>query len=931
MDEIYNMILGMSHNYLSEKEITPDILREFIERMKLAFPDKKLDEEYIFRKLEAIHYVTIEGTAKTIDDLKYHENWFNPHTNVALNRDVKWHFWDHYREYMMTIKGWPSKIVDELDNISSEILSRIEDPHRDGAWDRRGMVMGSVQSGKTANYTALITKAVDAGYKLIIVLAGVHNSLRSQTQYRLNEEFLGYDLERVQLLTGQERRIGVRRMFGDHNVVLTLTSSNDKGDFNKNIVTRAGIIPSVTGDPIILVIKKNVSILKNIIGWATSVIASQDLAGNRIIKDIPALIIDDECDYASVNTKKPELDSSGKIIEDWDPTMTNKRIRQLLSIFMKSAYIGYTATPYANIFIHKDRIHPTYGEDLFPRSFIMSLPQASNYIGPDKIFGLDPYEEQDIEEIEPLPLVRIIDDSDDIIPGTHKSDLPIALLPESLIFALKCFLLSCSARMLRKEGIPHNTMLIHVTRYTNVQTQLYDLITKELRKLVSRIMSGSDQLEDFRDIWLDDFTATSKKMEKLGFLDSINHTWEEIKDTIYDAVKGIKIKEINGQAKDTLDYREAETKAFNMIQNGEKVSWEQKGISVIAIGGDKLSRGLTLDGLTVSYYLRASRMYDTLMQMGRWFGYREGYNDLCRIFTTQELSDWYRHIAGATIELRDEIDYMSAVGSTPEEFGLKVRSHPGRLAVTSAGKSRDAELIMLSYNNRISETVVFDPNSSDVNLKALDTLISQIGRKCDYPVNKRAVRYHWKGISADLILNFLRNYSTHDEAIKIVDPYRMAQYIEKQNKHEELTDWDVVIISKHDSPNSVRLSGYEIGCVKRTPITFTKDKISIRRLVSPTDESADLSDLELEEARNFDRNNRNVIVEGNKKPSGIAVRHVRPAERGLLLIYLPFNNVNKNYGLKNNEIVGFAISFPNSENAIPIEYLANAVHVDELI
>jgi len=472
MNDVHDMIVGMSYTYFSEGEITPDTLREFIDRMKQAFPDEELNEEDLFKRLEAAHYVVIEGATRALDDDVDHEEWFNPSTNLPINREFAWSFWDHYREYLSRKKRWPSMVIEELDTVSSEILSRIEDPLRSGKWDRRGMVMGSVQSGKTANYTALITKAADAGYKLIIVMAGVHNSLRSQTQYRLNEEFLGYDLDKVQHLTGDEKRIGVRRIFSDHGVVLTLTSSNDKGDFKKIIATQAGIIPSLTGDPIILVIKKNVSILKNVIDWATSVIARPDSTGKRVIEDIPVLLIDDECDYASVNTRRPELDESGNIIEEWDPAKTNMRIRQMLSTFNKSVYIGYTATPYANIFIHKDRIHPRYGEDLFPRSFIISLPQTSNYIGPEKIFGLDAYEGQDIEEVEPLPLVRIVNDTEEIIPGTHGKGLYVSALPVSLIHAIKSFLLCCAARKLRSVSVPHNSMLVHVSLYTNVQNQI---------------------------------------------------------------------------------------------------------------------------------------------------------------------------------------------------------------------------------------------------------------------------------------------------------------------------------------------------------------------------------------------------------------------------------------------------------------------------
>jgi hypothetical protein len=328
----------MSHAYLKNINVTPQEIRIFIGIMKQAFSNEDLDEEWLFRRLESIHSVRI-GTADILDDAMDHIEWFNPSTGEGLKRRIDWHFWIHYSDYLTLAKGWPKRLIQSIDQLSNQIFSRLEDPERTGPWDRRGMVMGSVQSGKTANYTALITKATDAGYKLVIVLAGVHDSLRSQTQMRLNEEFLGYDMDKVQKLTGGEKKIGVRTMFQEHNPVYTLTSSNQKGDFSKSVANQSGIFPDKNGAPIILVIKKNVSILRNLITWIQSVVGQTDAKGNKVIKDIPLLLIDDECDFASINTKEPERDENDKIIEEWDPTTTNKLIRKFLNIFEKNAYV----------------------------------------------------------------------------------------------------------------------------------------------------------------------------------------------------------------------------------------------------------------------------------------------------------------------------------------------------------------------------------------------------------------------------------------------------------------------------------------------------------------------------------------------------------------------------------------------------------------
>jgi len=934
MKELYQQIIDMSYGHFESHPATPDTFRDYIERMKRAYEEYDIDEIELFNLLETAHSPTIFEDAGVLEDNEDHEDWFNPITNLHLKQDLEWHFWSHYREFLKYKRKWPKQIVESLDKFSSLILSKLEDPCRKGAWDRRGMVVGNVQSGKTANYTALITKAVDAGYKFIVVMAGVHNSLRSQTQARINEEFLGYDLDVIQRITGEEKKFGVRKMFNNHRIVNTLTSSAENGDFSAVIARQAGIIPSSTGDPLILIVKKNVTILKNLIKWATS-LGTPDSQGRKIISEVPLLLIDDECDYASVNTKMPERDENGDIIEEWDPAKTNLRIRQLLTSFSKSIYVGYTATPFANIFIHKDDPHPKHGKDLFPKHFLVNLPQPSNYIGPEQVFGLEGDRDSGIEEMQPLPLVKVVDDTDSLIPNSHKSDLVIECLPESLKEALKYFVLSCAARRIRSIGNPHNTFLVHVTRFNLVQKQVYDMVAEELKILTGRLMSGTDKLEDFRSIWEDNFISTSLEMKSRGFGDAIVHDWDVIKAQLHDAIRVIKIRGVNGAIADTLEYREKDLKTKERQDRGERVPWVEKGASLIAIGGDKLSRGLTLEGLSISYYLRSSRMYDTLMQMGRWFGYRDGYNDLCRIFMTGELNDWYRHIALANRELKNEFDYMETTGSTPEKFGLKVRSHPGRLAITSAGKARATETMQITFAGRCQRTVVFDPRHSENNRKALADLISELGD--DYKkVDPRKPRYHWEGVPAEPVVDFLKAYKTQEEAKRVVDPARHAEYIEKQLPEGELTSWHVVIVSnnEHDAVHTAKIGGLEIGSVQRTPLRKSdEDRISIGTLTSPSDEHIDLSDEDYKVLKERFEEGKGQIAE---EKLAAYIRQERSPAIGLLLIYLPANSkvaskddsINP-YGLKDDELVGFAVSFPGSETARPITYVVNSVFVEQ--
>jgi hypothetical protein len=926
-------IVGISYPFFANKKVTPDSIREFISRMMAAFPDEKIDEEELFRKLESIHTVTIQGSLLTLDDATNHEEWFNVSTNLPIKRQFPWHFWEHLKTYLVNYKRRPLDMIESLDQLSSEIISRIEDPYRKGPWDRKGMVMGSVQSGKTSNFTALICKALDAGYRLIIVLTGLHNSLRSQTQDRLNEELLGYDLDRIQRLTGQERRIGVRRIFSDHKTVNTLTSSSQNGDFSRKVASQAGIIPSVTGDPIILIVKKNVTVLKNLSLWLNSLPGTIEANGRRVIPEIPLLLIDDECDYASVNTKQPERNENGKIVEEWDPTQTNRWIRTLLNMFERSAYVGYTATPYANIFIHKDDYHPLYGDDLFPRHFIISLPQPSNYVGPEYVFGITGDEQQGIESVEPLPLVRHIEDHQQEIPDNHKKDLQVAELPESLLEAMRAFLLVSAARRIRREGTVHNSMLVHVTRFTSVQRQLKELIERELRRMVGRILSGSDPITDFRILWEEDFVPTSERMAERGFGEAVPISWDQIRQELFEAAKTVRVKGINGEIADILDYRETDAIVRERIQNGEDVPWEERGISVIAVGGDKLSRGLTLDGLSVSYYLRASRMYDTLMQMGRWFGYREGYNDLCRIYTTEELEQWYSHIALANQELRNDLEYMALTKSTPEEFGLKVRSHPGRLVVTSAGKSRNAEKLSISYEGQFPKTIVFDPRESRNNISALTNLVNSMSSCPMRPFNPNNPRFHWEAVEPSSVTSFLLAYKTQERAKRTVDPQLIAEFIERQLTQNFLTDWHVALVSNSENRvHRCQVGGCLVNCSERKPRgNPSGELISIGTLTSPSDESLDLTPGEVARALALDEENDRRRSDGN--PSSLAIRTVRPKTRALMLVYLPAfrddKDPLKNYGLANEEVVGFAISFPRNEDAIPVDYWVNPVYLEE--
>jgi len=567
---------------------------------------------------------------------------------------------------------------------------------RGGAWDRRGLVVGHVQSGKTSNYTGLICKAADAGYRIIIVLAGIHNNLRSQTQMRLDEGFLGYETSPTREDSRTVTGVGLIDPSPDFRPDY-FTNRADNGDFKTTFARQFGV--ALGNRPALFVIKKNKTVLERLLGWLQKQSATQ----------LPLLVIDDEADHASVDTG--DQFEAGSANPDHEPTAINRLIRRLLLAFPKSAFVGYTATPFANVFIHDQGYTETEGDDLFPRSFIMNLPGPSNYAGPVRLFGLGSEGDAQDGRKPGLPLTREVtdyaasladDEKNGWMPPKHKSShKPLVNgqkgIPDSLKEAIHAFLLTCAVRQLRKQGGQHCSMLIHVSRFTAVQNEVQQEVAayvKDVQRRLRRKVSDFDLIESLKALWFSDFIPTSQAVHEAGAQEAIPlPSWDDLAAVLPVLIEDIKVKTINGTAKDALDY----------------VEHEGTGLKVIAVGGDKLARGLTLEGLTVSYFLRASRMYDTLMQMGRWFGYRPRYLDLCRLYTTGELISWFQHITKASEELREAFDHMYATGGTPKEYGLRIQSHPV-LLVTSRVKMRTARKLELSYSGESVETTVLFRN-----------------------------------------------------------------------------------------------------------------------------------------------------------------------------------------------------------------------------
>ena len=871
-----------------------------------------LDKTELKKSLLAIYNVKVD-TYQILEGRDARIPWLK---EFKAERQSEWLFWTRYKRYLAEQKHFAPEVISQLDDLTDRILDKLFNPQRDDVIiNKKGLVVGQVQSGKTANYTGLICKAADAGFNLIIILAGIHNNLRSQTQTRIDEGFLGFDTQNTRAYDmNRTIRIGVGLIPGfDNAIANSYTTSTERGDFTKQAANTAGFNFN-NPQPIILVIKKNVSVLKRLYSWLKSQ-STHDIIANKSL-----LLIDDEADNASINTSR----------DGDDPTAINKNICKIIKLFNRSAYVGYTATPFANIFIPLDK------DDLFPKDFIINLPAPDNYIGPEKVFGTsaNPDGNEDL-----LPIVFPVTDSDTFVPAGHRRDDPkptIDDIPESLKTAIKCFIITCSIRIARGQENKHNSMLIHVSRFQAWQNHLKIIIDRLFKYYKSEIEANDPTImEEFRQIFEEDtptyrsYCSITREIMNSPVLSRVHnrmrlHTWDEIKPLLYRAVQKIEVKSINGTSGDSLTYYEN----------------EKNGISVIAIGGDKLSRGLTLEGLSVSYFLRASKMYDTLMQMGRWFGYRPGYVDLCRLFTSNELNEWYRHITLASDELREEFRYLAESGGTPENYALKVRTHPGQLQITSISKMRHTRNIQVSWAGRLVETYQLLQNSISKrnNLAVTDSLLSELGTP-----DRIKSDYLWTGVSSDIICDYLSRFQLPESLTK-VNLDLICDYIRELNEVGELISWNIALMSKNVDKNTcvhTFSNGVQVGCFIRRQAKDAQNSKTyyIRKnhiVGNPTDEFIDLPADMLSDALDETRDRKFKAGEEWKHdyPSPQLVRQeFRSKQTPLLMIY-PLNPAFSNVsGLtdtttdtKNDEpFIGFAIAFPHSDTNKAVSYVANQV------
>lgn len=790
-----------------DKEIDLTTLKDVVNRT-LFFLGFKADDEDIEELVHDMEYeVSVKHTkgSAIFSDYETLHNWYS---KIKLEKQP---FWERYRRYLLEKSSLDERSINILDHETlPNILNCLADPNEQFEGKKkpcRGLIIGDVQSGKTSTYIGLICKAADAGYKVIILLAGTTESLRQQTQERVDEGIIGYTFPK-DVKKGTGIKVGVGEYTSTRPASAFTSVQRDFVGGTDKLATSIELHKSI----VVFVCKKNVSVLNKLYKW----IEEQNLDTVKGYVDAPMLLIDDEADNASVNTK----------VDETDPTKTNKIIRNICNLFKNSTYVGFTATPFANIFIDPDSVDSMKQADLFPENFIYSLPTPSTYIGAKKIFYPDgeyysnlrfiaDIEEPDYASDEYKELVK--EDIETLNTGPfyylHKKEWD-GTFPKSLREATMCFFIANVIRDLRGNISAPRSMLVNMSRFVKVQrvirehiNDIYNSVLSTLKYDYSEIDSKNLNLplyKEFNNIWKKHFSNVKDISVKRVLK----------KKNLLDAISDIQIVVVNGsKASSKLDYK------------------ANPHLRVIAVGGLALSRGLTLEGLMVSYFYRNTATFDVLMQMGRWFGYRRKYEDLFQIWTSQSSAVWYAEIAEASELLKDDIKRMYEQRLTPKDFGLKVRDNCEALQITANNKMRsasqyqfrvafygniyDTPYLSLNAGNNKENLRVTQQLAKDLFTKGYDYRFADVERhKNDDPFSKNI---HDSRYFSDVPKSIVRDFLTKIKCSLLNMNFNiesLLSFIDDDNNNG-LDSWDIVFEGGDGTQQCQIHELSSIRCLKR--------------------------------------------------------------------------------------------------------------------
>jgi len=863
---------------------TSDTIRDEILQIS-----KRDDFDWITHETaEAIaqEYESYRGVSKEVADVLLAEEKWEPWFKSQKGK-LDLYYWNRYRWYLQSRGIFSPQVMATFDEETDQIVDYLQDPVHGESWDRRGLVMGHVQSGKTGNYTGVICKAADAGYKVIVVIAGLNNNLRKQTQHRMDLGFIGFETKSQNSTSKEIIGVGIKS-----TERLPASFTTTVSDFRLSAANTMKIPLGALKEPAVIVVKKNSRVMKSLLDYLRSI---NTKLGGRIPE--PLLIIDDEADNASINIKYGKDEISA----------INGRIRELMELFKKSSYVGYTATPFANVLIDPDAIEDKHGLELFPKDFILSLNPAGNYIGPEQVFG----------GAEAYPGLRTITDHQQFLPVRHKKDHYLPDLPPSLKKAVRQFVISRAIKIWREDD-SHSSMLVNASYLNAVQEQIKAKIQSEMNSIQASLenyhKSGLQKaLKDSEIKRLFELVDEDYSLSAQGISD------KDMLALLHLSASQIQTRVINSQSAEALNYDE----------------YKNHFLNVIAIGGYSLSRGLTLEGLMISYYLRNTEMTDTLLQMGRWFGYRDGYEDLCRIWMRDVSIGDFEDAQIATKELRDEFRNLKLSGGTPKDFGLRVSTHMSNLRITSKDKMGKSYELDLSYGGRHVQTGVLSSKLTEIieNKKSAKNLIDQIS-KGDMDAHFKKVQspfgYLATSVSVDLIIEFLIGYRYNAKSPES-NPQNLLDYIGPRS-YDELKLWDVFIVNlqKPEKGGRDNYIGLEINSSSRglesdkltdlsssydyqTDIPFNRRRVGVggQTIVG-------LSDSEIAAAESNFANDPD-------KAKSVSDKYYR-AVRSKPLLLLHTIKVDHPEFKSLQPVLAWEISFPRTQNTETTKFIVNQVY-----
>tara|TARA_B100002051_G_scaffold249122_1_gene259594 strand:+ start:1448 stop:4225 length:2778 start_codon:yes stop_codon:yes gene_type:complete len=838
LSEIITLIDGIEGTRKREKKSFEVMLREYVLNGLIDEEDAELIQKYREEMLKGHKGGGPVGPSKPMQ-----QGWYLGPTEDCDR-------WNIFLKKLQDDPGFNDETINEINQSTTKILDSNPDPY-DSFVDSRGLVLGHVQSGKTTSFTGLIAKAADAGYKLFIVLAGATNSLRQQTQERLTEQL---------------------ELSGDLWVALTFEDDFDSegtmtrsGDFSGYGTSPQELL--VGSKPLIAVIKKNGPRMKRLCKWL------EESKESGIFANVMTMIVDDEADQASIDSGRQKR------------TAINQRIGDLLEV-TGGAYVGYTATPFANILADPSDAK----NSLYPKDFIFSLSRPASYFGPEELFGRRLYDGASYEDAdeEPFDMIREIpeDEEKELKHPTKKTlrenwtapsskDLP------SLRGAVLYFLLASAARRSRND-FKDSSMLIHTTMFVDPQIAMrepVEEILSEFRKKIDE--DDSDLLEELEKIWDSESSRVPSDhfsdLEPIEFMSIKNHL------TSIAESHAVKVVVDNGRSKDRLKY--------------EKESPQ----IVIVIGGNTLSRGLTLNGLVVSYFLRTSQLDDSLLQMGRWFGYRPRYQDLPRVWMNTKGEDDFKHLATVEHQIRRDIERYGREGRTPQELATRILNIEGRQP-TAKAKLKYSKRTTVGYSGYRGHTWIFNNDSKFLkdNLQAVRELIDKITteQKLELSPSPKKGREHcgiFKDVPTELIVEFLKVYCIHSKHEEFASE-TLIKYVEKKGLND-LPTWNVAFsMPKKSSPYELG-SGVTVNLVSRSKLNRRETEIlDLGTLLDSADVNNSTYDLDLGRMR-------------------------QSSDPGLLMVYVvdkeskPGGNSTRKVALSAPEhVVGIALELPNFEN-----------------